>query len=928
MTYSEQSLLAKNWEIAYLLFKQGQLPREEYKQAIAIAARNARMIAEDINRPRSTRQNEIQKIYKKVYRIAKSVEKRGRSRGTGYSNWYLGYFNYWRYHFFDARTNYTQAYSDLSDNPDFLLDYGRLEYNTGRLIQAEQLFEQVFNHRDAITVQPLQIYRWLAKVYKLSGKFDKELSALEKLNDIVSVESKSFDSDDLRISQEFIRSRLGQAYLSVGKYESAFDFLASMVNDEVDNAVELAKLAIQALIKMERYDEADYWANEWTSKFKDKTILVAYLRLTRRIFSASKIRIEDIFSVHSDEAEKIVPFMYQHPYSRQVEIIERPQKMLIAYEAALQAFKEGFIDEGLEILFRAAEYGFDRSDALYVANLFSIIKGFIEVVPSSTKLDAIYAEAEQVFNKNPYIAVQCGHWYTSQEKYEKAQLAYYRANSLNQNEDEGLEVFLAVGYGNLGQHDVAQQLFKTMLLGAKKEDLHTVYREALKWAVFSNRYALALKWADDFMNYSTLGFGTDKKSKLVYEYAGRAALALRNYKLAAKYYEWAVISLAHWFSETQDNNSYLALATHAYVNLMWALSASLENDIETAEMCFKQAQALDNTNSLLPIVEAVIALQKHRFDHAINLLIGGHVDDWLFSLVGQYALNIIEENNIDNERVQKLKFQVEKAQGKLPEMFDLIKKIDEQSYSLEEIQISAQETYGTYLTLQRAFQTLVNNLPLTETEQNERDKLIKRIQSSEGDIEASVEAFVEILIKRSKKDITENRYQLQLPTQVWPRLSTPIKDRFDAAHSYIVAVEQERYDLGPALLALSSAAERLLRETLIDPLFKAIKRQNFKLLQDAPVKFKTVTLGQIPFMLAVKGNNVDPHYKKFVHTWVSETFSLEKTNYIFKILPGRIEKIAIDRNNWAHGGQSITTQEFNRFETLLFDADGVFIKLV
>jgi len=794
MAYSKQSRLSENWENAYRLFKHGRLPRDQYKLVISLAAQNVRLIANDIARSPAARQNEIDKIYKKVYRIAKSTEKSDRLLGRGKFNWYLGYINVWRYYFSDSRNNYSKAYSDLSDNPDFLLDYGRLEYNTGRLLQAEKLFEQAFNHRDAITFQPLQVYRWLAKVYRLSGKFDEEVSALEKLRDLISAELDAFDSDDLKISQDFIASRLGRAYLGAGKYEAAFDFLASILNGKVDNPATFAKQAICALVQMERNDEASYWANEWTSHFKDKAILVAYLRLTRRVFSASKVRVEDVFSVNRDESEKIISCMYQHPYNRLVETIKRPQKMLIAEVATFQAFNEGFIDEGLEILFRAAEYGFDQSDALYIANLFSIIKGFIDVIPSSRKIDNLYDEAEQVFEGNPYIAVQCGHWYTSQGEYERAHLAYYRANSLSGNEDKGLAVSLALGYGNLGQHDIAQQLFKEILTESKIQDWYIAYQEALKWAVSSNRYALAFKWVDDFMVYSTLGLGTNKEAKPIYEYAGRAALASRNYKLAAKYYEWAVISLAHWFSETQEDNSHLTLATHAQANLMWALSACLDNDVETGEMCLRQAQVLDKTNSLLPIVEAVIALQKQNFDNAISLLTDGQADDWLIGLVGQYALNVIENNDIDTEKVQRLRFQVERVQGKLPDTFDLIKKIDEQAYSLQEIQRYAQETHETYLTLQRAFQTLVNNLPLTEREQNERGKLIERIQSSEGDIEASVEAFVEILIERSKKDSKENRYRLQLPAQVWPRLSTPIKDRFDAAHSYIIAIEQEKYD--------------------------------------------------------------------------------------------------------------------------------------
>jgi hypothetical protein len=224
--------------------------------------------------------------------------------------------------------------------------------------------------------------------------------------------------------------------------------------------------------------------------------------------------------------------------------------------------------------------------------------------------------------------------------------------------------------------------------------------------------------------------------------------------------------------------------------------------------------------------------------------------------------------------------------------------MDEQTHSLQEIQEYVQKTHRTNLALQRAFERLVRNLPLPEKEQTERDKLIYRVRSSSGDLDTAVDAFVEILTKRSKKDIQNNRYRARLSTEGWTRLSIPIKNRFDAAHSYSLTTEKGQIGLGPALLALSSATERFLRDTLIDPLFKAIKRDNRQLLPKAPMKFKTATLGQIPFLLDIKGDP-DLAYKRFITDWIHHTFSVDKSNYILDVLTYKVSQVAKIRNDWA-----------------------------
>ena len=105
----------------------------DFKDALHLMAHKFLFLAQALN---TTELDRLKRHVRDVIREAK------RQHGEAKSHWAKGYFKCRTFSFADARDQYAEVLDSLRSDFEFLMDYGRLEYNTGRLRSALEAHAQ------------------------------------------------------------------------------------------------------------------------------------------------------------------------------------------------------------------------------------------------------------------------------------------------------------------------------------------------------------------------------------------------------------------------------------------------------------------------------------------------------------------------------------------------------------------------------------------------------------------------------------------------------------------------------------------------------------------------------------------------------------------------------------------------------------------
>jgi tetratricopeptide (TPR) repeat protein len=815
-----------------------------------------------------------------------------------------------------------------------------LEYNTGNIKEAEALFERSYRMINNINTNKTQVYRWLAKVHKFKGNYEDEIGMLEKLLPAGSGRGAIRKNATLSIG------RLGKSYLNAGYPEKALHHCEEYVSDaqKYGIAQKVAKHGIEAYVGLNQVEDAKEWAEKWSRELDDGSVEAFYLSCVNKPFSATRTRVKNKLLRAADRGGGDEPILWLGSNDL-AEAGKVPQEVLLIKKATHQSFKVGLPEEGLDLLLEGAAKSIEVDEPRLLASFLSYISEYFESLPKSEKINRLYNESANLFPDNTAILAQRGHWRLKRRDEHKAKDLLLRAYEKSHEDGEGDHVYeqnLAVAQGECGNHDGARDRFSSVLDKVTDsfhpDDIAIAYREALKWAVSSEEFTLALEWADDFLGHAGIGIHTHYKAPPIYQYAARAALARNENRRAMRYYRWFRTALAHHFNRTQKGITNFSIRRHADANYEGSLIAYLTGDEERGHAWLVQAQQFATDSDLQPAVEAVEASIAGIHQEAVKLLLDrfnegddtseSNDEDWILKTAGRYVIQRAENSSADADLIRELQYKVEVASSTFSEETVLQRELDEKVTSLQEAEDAAEEAKRRSEALKGAFERLIKDLPLPSVAQKARKDLVEAIHDDD-EIWAPVTNFVDTLDDSLQKLNIESDgfYEEKIGKGVWGRLDSGIKRRLISAAGYTKLAHESGYDFGPAILALSSGLERLFDLTLIKPLYQEIKYQPSpdSLLRESPASdFDRITLGQVPFVLGLK-NNLEgqrhENYRKVLDRWLRREFSKKTISYINTKLNTDITTIRPVRNDWAHGSITVDQNDYAKCERQLIEKD-------
>lgn len=920
---------------------------------VKIGVFNALDVIKSGNINQKRKGNILDSIRRKVFRVAEEAEPgeydppRSTERATAGPRWLKAYYCSRTQSFDEARDLFQEALNTHQENPHFILDYARLEYNTGRINEAEKLFNEAFCMKDKIITDRTQVYRWLSKVFHFKGEYKKEIETTKEIlpgrlkSLITSASSPLRNSSSVDKNAKFSISRLGRAYLRAERPEKALKHSRKYIGDarRYDVASKVAKHGVAAYARLNREEDAREWAGKWSNKLSDASIEAFYLSCVNQPFSASRTRVKNKLIEAAEREENEAPLFFTGPDTVMDGGVVS-EKLLLIKKATHQSFRVGLPEEGLELLLEGAAKSIEEDHPRFLASLLSYISEYYESLPKSEKIKRLYKESSNLYPENESVLAQRGHWRLKRGDKEKSKRIFRKAYRIIQEkgrDDHIYEQNLATAEGGCGNTTEARKRFSSVLDSVCKsyhqDDIVIAYREALKWAVSCGEYSLALKWSDEFLDYSGIGVHTHFKAPPIYQYAARAALAENENQRAMQYYRWFRTALAHHFKRTEGEAANYSIQRHVDANYEGSLIAYLTGDEEKGHEWLIQAEQFSRDSTLKPAVEAVEASIAGVHREAVQLLLNNYGDEedtlestnesWILKAAGRYVIQQAQGSDVDHNLLRELQYRVEIASGSFPEAKELKHRLDQQVTSLKEAQDAAQEAKRRSEVLQDAFEKLVKDLPLPSDTQKARQNLVEAIHDNR-EISSPVSNFVDTLDDSLKKlDLDwDTYYEEKIGKDAWRSLDSGIKQRLISAANYVKLARESGYDFGPAVLALSSGLERLLDINLVNPLYQEIRYQpdSNKIVNESPVSdFRRVTLGQIPYLLGVKNNLGKSNYKKVLERWLSKNFSNDELSYLNNELGSSIETIQPVRNEWAHGSTVVGENTYDRCEEKLIE---------
>lgn len=936
MKFSFDRQAEELWLGHYKAHKDSNNSNELFQLAKA-GAQAARDVQLDLLDATGSRQQRFTRIAEAVRSLIKRIS--CQMKRPDHAEWLRGYFCFHTQDVTNGRRHYySAATASLQENADFLADLGRFEYNAGHVLCAREIFEKLFPIRELLSVQPLQTYRWLAKIYRHLRQFDKEIAILEDLREVCASAScgppAAADPEDLRLSRELV-NRLPQALNDAGRPQEALAFVNDGLRVAGSLSVDLARQGVVALLALGKEQEADDWAGEWAVKLSAPALLTDFFQHSRHPFSAMKKK-EDILAQlsleKSGEKETILFFSDNFDIN---ETCTGETKAI--YDEAARCFSHGFHQEGAEAAFQLAERIFATGESpTLLASAMACITEHLALIPITRKLEALFTEAKGRFCDNATVLAQYGRYLLFHKRYEEALAVLKDAWEKDASRAPLFPVLLGKAYAGLGEERLAAEWIEKAVKGCSGADLVVAYMYAVELASESDRHFDVLRWHGCFLKDfvqakgfpdADLGaqhFPRNQYVQRIFRLAGQAAIGIKDYDKAVECFEHLLANHGTLlFFTTRNTEGPFSYRVFADASLLLALAHCLAQERERAGRLCAQTKELDPENPLLPVVEALILAADGRVAEAITHLQSVQVEEWIFPLVGDYILDMASVAGYEGADLGAFIARVRIATGEVPTHAELFNRLESQSRQLAEAEERSRSLQQTFSSLKQAMNSLVERVPLPEEVRAIRKRAINEGTGIEDFIDQCVKHLVTQNHKDKEKD-GQGRYAQCIPINAWSRLDKKIQERIVAAERYVVAVKEN--DFGPALVTLASALEILLKEKLVQPMATDIRKTFPRPDLETSADLRSGSLGTIPHLLAAKGQ-YSTQYKTFVKEWVEAAFP-EHSNYVLVVLPDLVSKISISRNGWAHGGEGVGYERFMEIEKFLFDADyGVLLRM-
>lgn len=694
------------------------------------------------------KQSRIQNILKKINRILRSgsfqdATKANPEKTEAIVNWHKGYAQFQIGNFSNSWDYFSKANTKLFQSPLFLLDYGRLAYNTGWYDIAQRTFSDALDLIEWIpeTLKPLQVYRWLAKVSRITGDYNAEVFYLESL--LGNVEQMEHDSrheirEDRKISLDMVERRIGRAYVDAQNPNAAWEYIKSVKMKRLSPEVQVivAEQGISALTALNQNEEGERYARRWSKKLGTPNLFALYLKLIDRPFSARRAYLE----YSESEAKKIrrsnkINMVFINDSQRAGELSAISERANIQIKFAQSAFQNGLYIEGQEIAFRAASQILDEHEPLPLGYLFQLLNSAKDTLSHPESLEDLFNEALQKFSGDYFIRLQYSYFLIESKKYEEAihsflQLINDIVPPLELQNDRAPECFLALAYAKSGDEEKARNLWRELLPKVGMISAPQCYSVAVQWAVESNHEKLAINWTEEFLLGGGSATWTTIAARPIFESAGRAALVIGENQLAAELYERLVTNHAHHISDNLDNIDTQAIKAQAQPLLMAGIAHALNNDVEKALARLELAKTIDRGNELISVAEAVLALKEGDSAEAAKVLLHDSPPDWLLSTLGPVVALATEERGTSEELASKLRIKIAEASQTKVTYGDLYSQNLKLNYSLEDAKRETVAALHAYEGLQTTFEEIIEDV-ISENEKlksltaESRTKIIK-----------------------------------------------------------------------------------------------------------------------------------------------------------------------------------------------------------
>lgn len=928
------------WLAHLKAYKRGELDVEPFV-FVKAGAQAAGLVLIDIYDSVESRRKRFDRVSSEVRCIINDIERK--MRRPAHAEWLRGYLCYRIQDFQGGRRHYyCDSTREFHEIPDFLADLGRFEYNAGRVMLATEIFEKLFPVRTKLSAQPLQAYRWLAKVYRHTRNFNKEMAILGELKlAVLDLKTDSFpitgghQREDISISRKFVIEHYGQSLLNAGHPDEALSFIKEWIQSKDGDQVALACQGIFALLALGKEEEAGCWAEEWAVSLDDPKPLSEYFSRSRRPFSAMKMKEKFLTLLSEKKATENHRIMFLSDGNDFHESCSGDVMKL--YKEAQRCFNQGFYQEGVEAVFQFTEALFEKGGApTLLACCMAFINDYISFIPRTRKLDALFAEARDRYQETVTIVSQYGRFLLLCGKPEEAMVQFKEADALGAGKDPLFPVLMGKAAAELGEEIQARRYFEKALKSSSGADLALAYLYASEWASGSGLHFDVLRWYScyqkDFLQAKgfpdgDLGAVNSPRNQYIqkiFRLAGQAAFALQDYAKAVECFENLLANHGGLlFFATRNSDSHVSYRFFSEASLLLALAYCLAGDLEKTSEMFSQAREIDPENPLLPAIEALRLASDGKISESVSYVLTAPLEEWLFSLVGGYILEKSASSGSSELELKSLRSRVGLIRGDVPSHAELFSRYENQSQKLAEVEESANNLQQTFNSFKQAMRSIVDSVPLPEEVISVRQNAIENGKN----IEEYVDLCVKHLVKQySKTNVSKSRYTENFPEGVWRKLDNRVQERIVAADRYVVAITENTYDFGPAFLALASALEILLKEKLIKPLSVDIRKTFANPDVELSADLKSGSLGTIPYLLAQRGH-YSTRYKSFLQQWLESAFPAH-ARYMLDNLPDRVSKIASLRNSWAHGGEGVRYERFQEMEQLLFDKnDGVFMRL-
>ena len=711
------------WAALYRAFKRARTHAfGQLNESARIGATYAQGVQGAEHLPATERRRRIAGVrrqFDEVVRAAARLRTHPRTGGA-YTAWMNGYFEYKVTRYPEAWALYQSAAEALADDPLYLLDFGRLAYNTGSLHDANHLFNLAATHWLEIPAdkQPLQVIRWLAKLSRLIGDTEGERFHMEDLKRFFSDPGtkQRCSPDDIRASRAFFYERAPGLLFELGEPHVAWPWIEGEIGSNTpDQQLHLALLGVDVLLALGRTQDAEAFAGVWTDRLGRPAPVVRFLKAAGHPFSARTAfirRAEAAAATPDGSVNHPAGMVYLDAASGTAEAVAPPPGATSFWIYAEEAFAEGLAEEGLDLALRAATAALEGGAAVFLATVLHSLHHVRRTLSDFGRLAALFDEAATTFPDDPFVQLQVGFHYLDTAPAEQALAHLQRACRLadadpRTNATRSHDVFLAEALARSGNIEQALALFRTALPACTPGEAPIVYGRAARWAAETGRFDLALDWTRDFLAGEGSAVWTTSPAREPIEAGARAALALGDFDAAAMLYERLVANYAHHYAVQRTRLDRDALRTNARPLALCALAHALAGDAKRAGARLALATIFDPDHDAIPVAAAAVALRNGDVATAVEALDSDAPPAWLLRTLGPPVLEAAHVANVDPDRLAALQLRVDRASGTLPTVEELLVDARLHARSLSDAQAQAESERQAHLALQSSVDGLV-----------------------------------------------------------------------------------------------------------------------------------------------------------------------------------------------------------------------------